>query len=104
MRNAARRFLALRGQFTYISNGEKPALDRLARRQRPAKRTHQDNDWNDVDIIARGNTIIQLINGHVMSALIDDDIDRPKNARRNRHSIAPPPQCGDEDGNTQYPA
>jgi hypothetical protein len=31
------------------------------------------NDWNDIEVIARGNTLIQLINGRVMSALIDDD-------------------------------
>ena len=30
-------------------------------------------DWNEIHIIARGNTIIQLINGHVMAQLIDDD-------------------------------
>ena len=30
-------------------------------------------DWNEIHIIARGNTLIQLINGRVMSALIDDD-------------------------------
>jgi len=28
---------------------------------------------NDIHIIARGNTIIQLINGRVMSEIIDDD-------------------------------
>jgi hypothetical protein len=31
------------------------------------------DDWNDMQVIARGNTLIQMINGHVMSALIDDD-------------------------------
>ena len=31
------------------------------------------DDWNEIHIIARGNIIIQLINGHVMSQLIDDD-------------------------------
>jgi len=30
-------------------------------------------DWNDIHIIARGNVIIQIINGRVMSQLIDDD-------------------------------
>ena len=33
----------------------------------------KNNDWNDIHIIARGNTLVQLINGHVMSMLIDDD-------------------------------
>ncbi len=33
----------------------------------------KSGDWNDMDIIARGNTLIQMINGRVMSILIDDD-------------------------------
>jgi Domain of Unknown Function (DUF1080) len=31
------------------------------------------NDWNQVHIIARGNEMIHIINGHVMSIFIDDD-------------------------------
>ena len=31
------------------------------------------DDWNDLQIIARGNTLIQLINGRVMSIVVDDD-------------------------------
>ena len=31
------------------------------------------DDWNEMHIIARGNTLIQIINGRVMSQLIDDD-------------------------------
>jgi hypothetical protein len=30
-------------------------------------------DWNAIHIIARGNVLIQMINGRVMSQLIDDD-------------------------------
>ena len=30
-------------------------------------------DWNQVHIIARGNTLTHIVNGHVMSILIDDD-------------------------------
>jgi hypothetical protein len=29
--------------------------------------------WNDLEILARGNALTQLINGRVMSMLIDDD-------------------------------
>ena len=39
-------------------------------------------------IIARGNTIIQLINGHVMSQLIDDDKAGPQDERADRDSVA----------------
>ena len=31
------------------------------------------NDWNQVHLIARGNTIIQILNGSVTSVLVDDD-------------------------------
>ena len=31
------------------------------------------DDWNEIEVIARGNTIVQLINGRVMCVLIDDD-------------------------------
>ncbi|HEY0263953.1 MAG TPA: DUF1080 domain-containing protein [Granulicella sp.] len=31
------------------------------------------DDWNEVHIIARGRQITQIINGHVMAILIDDD-------------------------------
>ena len=33
----------------------------------------KSGDWNQIHIIARGNTIIQLINGKVMSVVVDDD-------------------------------
>jgi hypothetical protein len=69
-----RQFLALRGQLTYIANGGKPALVGSVGDNAQLKGFIKDNDWNDVDIIARGNTIIQLFNGHVMSELIDDDM------------------------------
>jgi len=31
------------------------------------------NDWNQVHIVARGNTIIQILNGAVTSIVVDDD-------------------------------
>jgi len=30
-------------------------------------------DWNEVHIIARGNTLTHIINGRTMSIFIDDD-------------------------------
>jgi hypothetical protein len=33
----------------------------------------KDNDWNDVHIIARHNTLIHIYNGRVFSLLVDDD-------------------------------
>jgi len=33
----------------------------------------KQNDWNQVHLIARGNTIVQVFNGTVTSIVIDDD-------------------------------
>jgi len=33
----------------------------------------KQNDWNQVHLIARGNTFAQMINGHMMAMLIDED-------------------------------
>ena len=30
-------------------------------------------DWNSVHLIIRGNTLIHMLNGHVMCVVIDDD-------------------------------
>ena len=33
----------------------------------------REEDWNEVHIIARGNTLVHILNGRVMSILVDDD-------------------------------
>ena len=38
----------------------------------------KDGDWNQIHIIARGNTLIHIMNGHVMSSLVDDDTENRK--------------------------
>lgn len=68
-----RGFLALRGQFTEIEDGKKPALMAAVGDNAELKSIIKGDGWNDVDIIARGNTLIQMWNGRVMSMLIDDD-------------------------------
>lgn len=69
----ARGFLAMRGQIAYVSTGKKPGSIGQVGDGDQLKSFIKDNDWNDIHIIARGNTLVQLINGHVMSMLIDDD-------------------------------
>ncbi|HLK66831.1 MAG TPA: DUF1080 domain-containing protein [Bryobacteraceae bacterium] len=69
----ARAFVAMRGQFTYIGDGKKPAVVALLGDDATLKSYIKVEDWNEMHIIARGNVIIQMINGHVMSQLIDDD-------------------------------
>jgi hypothetical protein len=72
-----RGFLALRGQISYVPNGKKVGFigstggDEL-------KALIKNDDWNDLHIIARGNTLIHMINGRVMSVVIDDDSENRK--------------------------
>jgi hypothetical protein len=68
-----RGFLALRGQISYIgADGTKGWFGSLGDNDE-LKKIIKDKDWNEIHIVARGNTIIQLINGHVMSQIVDDD-------------------------------
>jgi hypothetical protein len=69
----ARGFLALRGQFTLASENKKVGLASSLGDPEELKSLIKGGDWNDLHIIARGNTLVQMINGRVMSMLIDDD-------------------------------
>ena len=68
-----RGFLALRGQINYVPDGKRPGNIGSVGDNAQLKDLIKSGDWNDVQIIARGNILIQIINGHVMSELIDDD-------------------------------
>lgn len=68
-----RGFLANRGQISYISDGAKPGSIGSTGTDAALKEAIKADDWNDLQIIARGNTLIHIINGKVMSVFIDDD-------------------------------
>jgi hypothetical protein len=68
-----RTFMALRGQLTRATpDGKRSILSSLGDYNDLAKFI-QNGDWNQVHIIARGNVIVHMLNGHVMSILVDDD-------------------------------
>jgi hypothetical protein len=69
----ARGFLALRGQFNYVGAGGKPGLVSSLGDLADLKALIKGDDWNDLHIIAHGNTLIQMLNGRMMSMLVDDD-------------------------------
>jgi hypothetical protein len=70
-----RTFNAMRGQITHIPPGRKAevigSLGDIAALEAFIKK----DDWNEVHLIVRGNTLIHIFNGHVMSVVIDDDPD-----------------------------
>jgi Domain of Unknown Function (DUF1080). len=68
-----RGFLAMRGQFTYIPEGKKPGVVGSVGGSDELKALIKGEDWNDLHLIVRGNTIVQLLNGRITSMLIDDD-------------------------------
>lgn len=68
-----RGFLALRGQFVSIVKGSKPAVLGSLGNETELKAAIHPQGWNEYSIIARGNVLIQILNGRVMSTLIDDD-------------------------------
>jgi len=69
-----RGFLALRGQFTYIAEGKKPGVVGSLGADPQLKSLIKNGDWNEYHIIARGNVLTQILNGRVMSMLVDDDV------------------------------
>ena len=73
-----RGFLALRGQLSEVPNGKKGGSIGSLGDGAQLKSLIKENDWNEIEVIARGNVLIQLINGHVMSSLIDDDAEHRK--------------------------
>lgn len=68
-----RAFLALRGQVSYIPNGGKPGLIGTTGGSDELKKFIHPADWNQLHIIARGNTLIHILNGRVMAVVVDDD-------------------------------
>lgn len=68
-----RGFLAMRGQFTRAVTGKSPEILGLLGDAAELKAAIRPADWNRYRIIARSSTLIQILNGRVMSMLTDTD-------------------------------
>jgi Domain of Unknown Function (DUF1080) len=69
-----RGFLMQRGQAVYIGADAKPKMiGDLERNPEDLKGLIKAGEWNTVHLIARGNTLINIVNGHVTAMLVDDD-------------------------------
>lgn len=68
-----RTFLALRGQVTRIKEGEKPVIVGTVGDRDELSDYVLKEDWNQCHLIVHGNVLIHMINGQVMSVVIDDD-------------------------------
>jgi hypothetical protein len=67
-----RLFLAVRGQVTRVVGGRPPVVVSTIGDATELGAVATD-DWNAVHLIIRGNTLIHLLNGRLMSVTIDDD-------------------------------
>lgn len=67
-----RLFLALRGQVTHVVGGRKPIVFSTIGDTADLA-AFITKDWNSYHLIIRGNTLIHMLNGHLMSVVIDDD-------------------------------
>ena len=68
-----RGIIAWRGQVVRAEQGKKMRLLSVLGDPDALKGYIKVNDWNQMHVIARGNTLIHMLNGHVMSVFIDDD-------------------------------
>jgi hypothetical protein len=67
-----RLFLAERGSVTHVTGTEPPViLSTLGDNKEMAALI--TSDWNSIHLIIRGNILMHIMNGHLMSVTIDDD-------------------------------
>ena len=67
-----RLFLAVRGQLTHVIGGRPPVV--LSTAGEPDELAASITaDWNSVHVLARGNVLTHVVNGRVMTVVIDDD-------------------------------
>lgn len=75
-----RLFLAQRGEVTHVTGTRKPVvLSRLGENRELAR--FITDGWNSVHLIARGNVLMHIINGQLMSVVIDDDPNRARSGQ-----------------------
>jgi len=68
-----RTFLALRGQVTRQVEGQLPQVIGTLGSTNELLSAIKTNDWNEYHIIATGNTLTHILNGRVMSMVVDED-------------------------------
>jgi len=68
-----RTFLAMRGQVTRIEDGKPPEVISSLGSTQDLLSVIKNEDWNEYHLIARGNVLTHILNGRVMSVVIDDD-------------------------------
>jgi hypothetical protein len=71
--DSERGIIAWRGQMVGTEPGKKPRLLATLGNPDDLKAFIKPGEWNQVEIIADGHTLIHIVNGHVMAILVDND-------------------------------
>jgi len=71
--NTGRGIVAWKGQVVRTAEGKSPRLLATLGDAASIDAIYKPNDWNELHIIAVGNTMTHLLNGRVISVLIDED-------------------------------
>jgi hypothetical protein len=71
--SSPRGIVAWRGQMVETDRGKKPRLLATVGSSDDLKSFIKPGEWNQVEVIADGNTLIHIVNGHVMAILVDND-------------------------------
>lgn len=73
-----RTFLAQRGDIARIDPDGKSHIIGSVGNKAALAEFINTGDWNEYHLIVRGNTMIHILNGHVMSIVVDDDTEHRK--------------------------
>ena len=73
-----RTFLALRGQVTRQVNDQLPQIIGSLGSTNELLAVIKNEDWNEYHLIVTGNTMTHILNGRVMSVVIDEDTQNRK--------------------------
>ncbi|MDZ4799835.1 MAG: DUF1080 domain-containing protein [Bryobacteraceae bacterium] len=68
-----RLFLGVRGQMSRITGTAVPSVLSTFGDTKELGTKIKVEDWNDVHILARGNTLTHIVNGQLMTVVVDDD-------------------------------
>jgi hypothetical protein len=68
-----RTFLAMRGQATRLEAGKLPQIVASLGETNELRSAIRNEDWNEYHLIVRGSVLTHIINGRVMSVVVDDD-------------------------------
>ena len=68
-----RTFLALRSQVVRAEPGQRRKIIGSVGDSEALEKFVKKNDWNSYHLIVRGNVMLHMLNGHLMSVVIDED-------------------------------